>query len=80
VSELIRAGFFVTVQLGTPSFVVATVVGLLLGVLAALNQNGPLDYVGVFFATVGASLPDHHLRHQLGLVPGLRDALDPRSR
>jgi len=58
VSELIRKGFFVTVQLGILGFVVAAVVGLLLGVLSALNQNGPLDYIGVFFATVGASVPN----------------------
>src|SRR3990172_13157286 len=58
VAELIRAGFFVTVQLGLLGFLVASVVGLVLGVLSALNQNGPLDYAGVFFATVGASLPN----------------------
>jgi oligopeptide transport system permease protein len=58
VSELIRAGFFVTVQLGVLGFLVAAVFGLVLGVLSALNQNGPLDYIGVFFATVGASLPN----------------------
>ena len=58
VAELIRAGFFVTMQLGLLAFVLAAVVGLVLGVLAALNQNGPLDYLGVFFATVGASLPN----------------------
>jgi oligopeptide transport system permease protein len=58
VSELIRDGFFVTVQLGTLGFVVAAVLGLILGTFSALNQNGPLDYVGVFFATVGASLPN----------------------
>lgn len=58
VAELIRAGFFVTVQLGVLGFLVASVVGLVLGVLSALNQNGWLDYVGVFFATVGAALPN----------------------
>ena len=58
VSELIRDGFFVTAQLGILAFIVASVVGLTLGILSALNQNGILDYVGVFFATVGASLPN----------------------
>jgi len=58
VAELIRAGFFVTAQLGLLGFLVAAVVGMVLGVLSALNQNGPLDYLGVFFATVGASLPN----------------------
>jgi oligopeptide transport system permease protein len=58
VAELIRGGFFVTVQLGTLGFIVASVVGLTLGILSALNQNGILDYVGVFFATIGAALPN----------------------
>lgn len=58
VAELIRAGFFVTAQLGVLGFLVASVVGLTLGVLSALNQNGWLDYVGVFFATVGAAMPN----------------------
>ena len=28
------------------------------GTLSALNQNGPLDYAGTVFATVGASVPN----------------------
>ncbi len=58
VSELIRNGFFVTMQLGVMGFLVATVVGLTLGVVAALNRNGFMDYVGVFFATIGAAAPN----------------------
>ncbi|MCH8921298.1 MAG: ABC transporter permease, partial [Chloroflexi bacterium] len=42
--------------LGTFAF--AMVVGMFLGVFSALNQNNFLDYVGVFFATVGASMPN----------------------
>jgi len=58
VSVLIRDGFFVTAQLGILAFLVASFFGLTLGVLSALNQNGPLDYFGVFVATVGAALPN----------------------
>jgi oligopeptide transport system permease protein len=58
VTMLIRNGFFVTAQLGILAFVVAAVFGIGLGVLSALNQNGPLDYLGVFVATVGAALPN----------------------
>jgi oligopeptide transport system permease protein len=58
VAELIRGGFFVTVQLGVLGFLAAAILGLVLGVFSALNQNGPLDYIGVFFATVGASVPN----------------------
>jgi oligopeptide transport system permease protein len=58
VAMLIRNGFFVTAQLGILAFIAAAVFGIGLGVLSALNQNGPLDYLGVFVATVGAALPN----------------------
>jgi oligopeptide transport system permease protein len=58
VSKLLKDGFFVTAQLGIMGFVVAAVVGMVLGTLSALNQNGPLDYLGVVFATIGASVPN----------------------
>ena len=58
VSYLIGHGFFVTAQLGVLAFFVAMTWGLFLGVVSALNRNGPLDYLGVLFATVGASVPN----------------------
>lgn len=58
VATLLKDGFFVTAQLGIMGFIIAAVIGLVLGTLSALNQNGPLDYVGVMFATVGASVPN----------------------
>jgi len=58
VSDLIGRGFFVTAQLGMLAFLFAVVIGVGLGVIAALNQNGPGDYAGVFFATIGASVPN----------------------
>lgn len=58
VSEVIKETFFVTAQLGVLSFIVAVVFGMSLGTLSALNHNGPLDYIGVMFATVGASVPN----------------------
>lgn len=57
VSYLLKHGFFVTAQLGIVSFLVAVTWGVFLGVVSALNRNGIMDYVGVFFATVGASIP-----------------------
>jgi oligopeptide transport system permease protein len=68
VSQLIRDGFFVTAQLGILAFIVASVVGLSLGILSALNQNGVLDYVGVFFATVGAALPSFVMASFLTII------------
>jgi oligopeptide transport system permease protein len=58
VSQIIRDTFFVTAQLGLLAFLVAVIIGLTLGTLSALNHNGPLDYLGVGFATIGASVPN----------------------
>ena len=57
VATLIGQGFRVTVQLGVLALIMALSLGFLLGTLAALNRNGLIDYVSVFFATIGASLP-----------------------
>jgi oligopeptide transport system permease protein len=58
VRAIIARGVLVSAQLGLLSLLVSLVVGLTLGTLAALNRNGPLDYLSVFFATAGASLPN----------------------
>ncbi|MCH8345560.1 MAG: ABC transporter permease [Chloroflexi bacterium] len=58
VMDILRDGFWVSAQLGLITFAFAMVVGMFLGVFSALNQNNFLDYVGVFFATVGASMPN----------------------
>jgi oligopeptide transport system permease protein len=58
VFDLLRDGVSVTAQLGTVAFVYALVIGLTLGVIAALNQNRFGDYFGVFFATVGTAFPN----------------------
>ena len=58
VTEVIKDGLPTTLQLGICAFVFATVVGMTLGIFSAVNQNGPLDYVSVFLATIGASVPN----------------------
>lgn len=57
VDEIIKEGFWVSAQLGLMSFLFAVVVGMTLGIVSALNRNKLLDYIGVFFATLGAAVP-----------------------
>lgn len=58
VSDLIRDGFWTSLQLGVLAFLFAVVLGMSMGTMSALNHNRFLDYVGVFFSTVGASMPN----------------------
>ena len=58
VTKLIAQGMRVTAQLGLLALAVSLGLGVTLGTLAALNRNGPLDYMSVFFATAGASMPN----------------------
>jgi oligopeptide transport system permease protein len=58
VTQIISRGFSITLQLGVLALIVSVAVGLTLGTIAALNRNGPMDYLSVVFATIGASMPN----------------------
>jgi oligopeptide transport system permease protein len=58
VNDLIGYTWPYTFRLGAVSFVVILIVGLSLGVIAALRQNTFIDYFAVAVATVGASVPN----------------------
>ena len=57
VNTLIADGFPASAVLGLQSLVIALVFGLLLGIIAALNHNGILDYASMGFAILGISIP-----------------------
>jgi oligopeptide transport system permease protein len=53
----LREGLPMTATLGLAAFTLGTTVGIFLGTVAALKQNGPLDYLSVVLSTLGASMP-----------------------
>ncbi|MHB0882279.1 ABC transporter permease [Paenibacillus sp. SEL1] len=57
VNMLIARGFPPSALLGIQSIVVAIIAGISLGTLAALHHNRPLDYISMFIAIVGISVP-----------------------
>ncbi|WP_409345648.1 ABC transporter permease [Paenibacillus sp. MBLB4367] len=57
VTEIIAQGFPVSLELGMISLVFAIAVGLVLGLIAALNHNKSLDYTAMFIAVLGVSIP-----------------------
>ena len=57
VQQVIGRGIGVTLQLGLMAAVVAVLMGVPLGVLAALRKNSALDYMAMFVAIFGYTTP-----------------------
>lgn len=57
VVDIIKAAFPQSFDLGIRALLVATFVGVGLGVLAALNRKKPLDYLSIIIAIIGISIP-----------------------
>jgi len=58
VNDIIAQGFPVTLTYGTISFVIASLIGISLGVLAAIRHNTWLDYVAVGATFSAQALPN----------------------
>ena len=57
VTEMLRERLPVTIELALLSLLVATIVGVTLGVTAAYWQNSPVDIFSMVFANLGVSVP-----------------------
>ncbi|MEJ2161626.1 MAG: oligopeptide ABC transporter permease OppB [Chromatiales bacterium] len=68
VSELIAAGFPVSLKLGGLAMLLALLVGVSVGTLAALNQNRRADHVAMGAAMTGISIPNFVLAPLMVLV------------
>lgn len=71
VSEIIRAGFPVTFELGFYALLIALSVGVSAGVMASMRPNTYQDYLPMSFAMVGICLPTYVLGPMLVLVFGI---------
>jgi ABC-type dipeptide/oligopeptide/nickel transport system permease component len=58
VSDIIRRTFPVSLHLGSMALIFAVVVGMVLGILAAVNQNGVIDYLSITIAILFYSMPN----------------------
>ena len=68
VNELIGGAFPVSLELGCYAIVVAMILGIAAGLIAALRPNSALDYVPMSLATLGICLPTFVLGPLLILV------------
>ena len=57
VNEIVADGFWTTVQLGIMAFILAVVVGIPLGIFAALGHNRGPDYVSTSVSIIGIATP-----------------------
>jgi oligopeptide transport system permease protein len=71
VTQLIRAGFPVSLKLGVSAMLLALLAGLSLGVVAAVNQNRAADYGVMTIAILGISIPNFVLAPLLILGLGV---------
>lgn len=71
VTELIAAGFPSTLELSFYAILFALIVGLPTGIVAALKQNTPLDYVPMSTAMIGVCMPTFVLGPILLLIFGI---------
>jgi oligopeptide transport system permease protein len=72
VSELIRAGFPTSLEVGMWAMLLATLTGIALGIAGALRRNQPIDYIAGALAMTGLAIPIFVIGPILQLVFGLR--------
>jgi oligopeptide transport system permease protein len=57
VINVIKQAFPVSADLGIRSLLFGVTFGILLGIIAALNHNGPMDTIATLLAIIGVSIP-----------------------
>jgi oligopeptide transport system permease protein len=71
VTELIRQGFPVTLQIGCMAILLALGLGIPMGTWAALHQNTAADYATMSLAVAGIAIPPFVVLPFLGLLFGI---------
>ncbi len=79
VTQIIMLGLPVTMSLGILAALLAVLVGVPLGVLAATHQNTAVDYVALGFGTIFGSVPSFVLGFVLIILFALQLHLVPTS-
>ncbi|MGH6944274.1 MAG: ABC transporter permease subunit, partial [Geminicoccaceae bacterium] len=71
VRELLLTGFPASLKVGGLAILLAVVVGIALGTIAALRQNGALDYAVMATAMTGIAIPNFVMAPLLTLIFGV---------
>ena len=79
VREIMATTLPVSLHLGVMAMALAILIGIPLGVIAAINQNGPVDYFCSFIATLGVAVPNFILALFLIVLLVLLVPIVPRT-
>jgi len=71
VQDLFRTGLPASIQLGAWALLISVVLGVVLGVIAALYQNRTVDYAVIGTAAIGITIPSFVVAPVLSLVIGV---------
>lgn len=71
VQQLLANGLPVSIQLGAYALLLAFFIGTVLGTIAALRQNGWVDYAVIAVATFGITIPNFVVAPVLSLIFGV---------
>jgi len=77
VTGLIARAWPVTIKIGIPTIIIAYTLGSLLGFIAAVKQNSPVDYFVTTVATLGLTVPNFVIATWLILIFSVRFNLLP---
>jgi oligopeptide transport system permease protein len=77
VTDLIVAGFPVSLRLGLSAILLAVILGVTAGIIAALKQNSAFDYLIMGLAMTGIAIPNFVMAPLLALVFGVYLSLLP---
>lgn len=80
VNDIIKSGFPVSLALGLEALFIAIIFGISLGVIAAINQNKWQDYLSIFIAVLGISVPSFILAATLQYFFSIKFDLLPVAR
>lgn len=57
VLEIIKESFPATIELTVMAMIISLIISIPLGIISAVKQNTPIDYIGMIFAQIGISMP-----------------------
>ncbi len=61
VLSILLKAFPLTMLLAFSSIIFATIIGILLGIVSAINKNKAIDHIGIFISNLGVSTPSFFL-------------------